>query len=93
MADEVEQVYVEHIPALSSDPGSCRLALIQMTFAGGGIAVVDMNVDAGYGYEVAIHVTGESGSMGADGLSSAVVRHKQSAAQTVDPDWLVRFDQ
>lgn len=92
MADEVTQVYVEHIPAVSSDPESCRLALIQMTFAGGGMAVVEMNVDAGYGYEVAINVTAESGSIGADGLSGTIVRQQQRAAQSVDPDWLVRFD-
>ncbi|MBX2998853.1 MAG: Gfo/Idh/MocA family oxidoreductase [Caldilineaceae bacterium] len=92
MADEVMQVYVEHIPAVSSDPESCRLALIQMSFAGGGMAVIEMNVDAGYGYEVAINVTAESGSIGADGLSSAIVRRQQSAAQAIDPDWLARFD-
>jgi myo-inositol 2-dehydrogenase/D-chiro-inositol 1-dehydrogenase len=92
MADEVTQVYVEHIPALASDPESCRLALIQMTFAGGGMAVIEMNVDAGYGYEVAINVTAESGSIGADGLSGTIVRQQQHAAQSVDPDWLARFD-
>lgn len=92
MADEVTQVYVEHIPAVSSDPESCRLALIQMTFAGGGMAVIEMNVDAGYGYEVAINVTAESGSMGADGLSGTLLRQQQRAAQSVDPDWLARFD-
>jgi myo-inositol 2-dehydrogenase / D-chiro-inositol 1-dehydrogenase len=92
MADEVAQVYVEHIPALPSDPESCRLALIQMTFASGGMAVVEMNVDAGYGYEVAINVTAESGSIGADGLLGTILRQQQRAAQSVDPDWLVRFD-
>jgi myo-inositol 2-dehydrogenase / D-chiro-inositol 1-dehydrogenase len=92
MADEVAQVYVEHIPAVASDPGSCRLVLIQMTFTGGGMAVSEMNVDAGYGYEVAINVTAESGSIGSDGLSGTITRQKQIVAQAVDPDWLVRFD-
>jgi myo-inositol 2-dehydrogenase/D-chiro-inositol 1-dehydrogenase len=92
LEDEVSQVYVEHIPADPAQPDSCRFALIQLTFAGGALALVEMNVDAGYGYEVAIDVTGETGSVGTNGLSGPVLRRNAGLAQTIDADWLKRFD-
>lgn len=92
LSDEVIQVYARHLPASPQSPESCRLALLQLTFAGGGLAIIEMNADAGYGYEVSVDVVGETGSAGSDGLSAAVIRRNETKRQIIDPDWLVRFD-
>ena len=90
--DEVESVYVQPIAANPQHPESCRFALIQMTFKNGSLGVIEMNADAGYGYEVIVEVVGERGSARTTGLQSAVIRRSGTRSQTVEPDWLVRFD-
>jgi myo-inositol 2-dehydrogenase/D-chiro-inositol 1-dehydrogenase len=56
------------------------------------IGQIECNVEAGYGYEVDVKLTGESGSAQTNALRSAVVRQSNGRGQWVEEDWLQRFD-
>jgi myo-inositol 2-dehydrogenase/D-chiro-inositol 1-dehydrogenase len=90
--DEATQVFTQHIPWDPNDPTTCRLVTMQIRFARGGLAFIEMNADAGYGYEVTAAVVGERGAVESQALGSPAVRIEGVRSQTVDPDWLVRFD-
>ncbi len=89
--DEISSVYVEHIPVTAEQPRTCRLALLQLTGQNGSIAVIEMNADAGYGYEVAVEMVGELGTVGSNGLAGPLVRREQTLAQTIDYDLAQAF--
>lgn len=91
--DEVSEVFVQYIPASVDAPETCRLLLVHMRMSRGGLAVIECNVDAGYGYEVSVTLTGERGTATTQSLSSPVVRGAHGASQAVEADWLARFDE
>ncbi len=90
--DEATEVFIQHIPWNPNDPTTCRLVTVQIRFARGGLAFIEMNADAGYGYEVTAAVVGEQGAVESQALASPAVRIGGVRSQTVDPDWLVRFN-
>ncbi len=89
---DVERVFAQVVPADPNRPGTCRLLVVQMTMAGGGIATVEVNSESGYGYEVFVEAVGTEGSARTTSLTAPVVRSAGSAARAVEPDWLQRFD-
>jgi myo-inositol 2-dehydrogenase/D-chiro-inositol 1-dehydrogenase len=90
---EVESVFARTLPGGTGASDSCRLAAIQLTLDGGALAVIVMNPDSGYGYEVQVEGTGEVGSVrGAEG-PHPLVRRAGTRGQAVEPDWLARFDE
>ncbi len=90
--EEVSNVYVQQIVADQARPETCRLLLIQMTLSNGSLAVLEVNSDSGYGYEVDVEVIGEFGSVRTDSLRSPVLRRSGARSQAVEADWLARFD-
>lgn len=93
MGGRVKEVFTRCIPAPDGGEDSCRFALIELTFAGGELALLEVNADAGYGYEVRVEVACERGTAAADGLDGTRLRQQLTAAQAVEKDWLERFDQ
>ena len=91
MGDEVATVYVSRVIAEPDRPETGRLVLMQLTFRGGGVASILVDADSGYGYEVAVEVSGELGTAATPSLSSPVVRKAGAAYRTVESDWLERF--
>ncbi len=91
MGDDVTTVYVSRVVAEADRPESCRLMLLQLTFRGGGLASILVDADSGYGYEVAVEVSGEHGTAATPSLSSPVVRKAGGAGRAVEADWLARF--
>ena len=93
MGDEIVRVHTSYIPFLSGRPDSARYVMVQLQFASGALGGLECNADAGYGYEVEVSITGESGVVHSSPLQSPVVRHSNASGQWVEEDWLQRFSE
>ena len=91
MADDVAKVYANHVTDLPDRPETTRLVLLQLVFRGGGLAEIEVDVDAGYGYEVIVEVSGERGTLRTPSLTSPILRKAGVASRAVEADWLERF--
>ena len=89
---EVEEVFVRGLNTTGSSEGEFDLQVIQLSMAGGSLAMIEVNVDAGFGYEVGVEVVGVSGTAHTAPPSGAVVRLDRASSQNVDADWLDRFE-
>ena len=89
---EVKEVFVRGLNTTGSGEGEFDLQLIQLTFADGRLATIEVNVDARFGYEVGVEVVGARGTAHTAPPSGAVVRLDRSFSQRVDEDWLGRFE-
>lgn len=89
---EVAQVYTQWVTAEKTRPETCRLLLVQMVFKDGTLGVIEMNADSNFGYQVDVALTGSQGSARTAPASAPTVKQTRKQFQTIDPDWLVRFD-
>ena len=89
---EIEEAFVRGLNTTGSSEGEYDLQLIQLTFADGRLATIEVNVDAGFGYEVGVEVVGVSGTAYTAPPSGATVRLDRGFTQKVDGDWLDRFE-
>ena len=92
MGDEIVRVCTSHVPYSADRPDTARLMLIQLQYRGGAVGLIECNMEAGYGYEVDVKMTGETGTAQTNSLRSAVVSQKNQCGQWVEEDWLQRFD-
>lgn len=92
MDDEIVTVYAGYVPAVPDRPETARFVLVQLHYRNGAIGQIECNAEAGYGYEVNVKLTGESGTAQTNSLRSAVVNHQNNHGQWVEEDWLQRFD-
>ena len=65
--------------------------MIQLQYRGGALGGLECNAEAGYGYEITVSVTGETGMVQTSPLPSPVVRRSNASSQWVEEDWLQRF--
>ena len=77
----------------SSKKNSTRLVLLQFKFKNGGLGTIEVDIDDNYGYEVIVEVSGEKGTLRTPSLVGPILRKGNSASQSVEKDWLLRFDQ
>ena len=89
---EVEEVFVRGMNTTGSPDGEFDLQLIQLSLTGRRLATIEVNVDAGFGYEVGVEVVGTRGTAYTAPPSGAVVRLDRASSQNVDADWLERFE-
>ncbi|MCY3993970.1 MAG: Gfo/Idh/MocA family oxidoreductase [Caldilineaceae bacterium] len=92
MEDEIVGVHTSYIPFSPDRPDSARYVMVQLQFAGGALGGLECNADAGYGYEIEVSITGETGVVHTSPLQSPVVRHSNASGQWVEEDWLQRFN-
>ena len=92
MGDDVASVYTSHVVDVPEQPESTRLVLLQLTFRGGGLASIEVNLDSNYGYEVIVEVSGEKGTLRTPSLESPILRKDGGATRAVEADWLERFE-
>jgi myo-inositol 2-dehydrogenase/D-chiro-inositol 1-dehydrogenase len=92
LGDEVASVYVQQVVADQKRPESCRLLLIQMALRNGSLALIEMNTDSGYGYEVEVEIVGEFGTVQTASLHNPIVRQAGVQSRAIESDWLERFD-
>ncbi len=71
--------------------GILDLQLIQLGLAGGALALVELNLSAGYGYEVGVEVVGERGALTAGLPAGVLARTEGRCGVAVSPDWFARF--
>lgn len=91
MGEEIAEVFTRWVP---SDPGnrrSARYAIVHIVFDSGAIGTLEWSGDSGYGYEVEVEITGESGSAGTTGVHSPVLRQAGARSQAITPNWPERF--
>ena len=93
MKSEISQVYVQWTPSTPDQPRSARYAIVQLAFADGAIGTLEWNGDSGYGYEIVVEITGETGKARTVSHTSPVLRQGNTVAQNVTPDWPQRFAQ
>ena len=93
MSEEISSAYVQWVPADPASPRSARLAEIQVTFESGAIGSLEYNGDSGYGYEVTVEVTGETGSARTASHPSPSLRQAGMASRAITPNWPQRFAQ
>lgn len=93
MPSEVESAYVQWVPADQAQPRSARLADLQLAFADGAIGSLEYNGDSGYGYEVTVEVTGETGVITTADHPSPALRQSGSISSAITPNWPQRFAQ
>ena len=51
------------------------------------------DIDDNYGYEVVVEVSGEKGTLRTPSIISPILRKGDTVSQSVEKDWLLRFDQ
>ncbi len=93
MGDEIVRVHTSYIPFSADSPDSARYVMVQLEFAGGALGGLECNADSGYGYEIEVSITGETGVVHSSPLQSPVVRHSNASGQWVEEDWLQRFNE
>ncbi len=93
MEDEIVRVHTSFIPFSTDRPDSARYVMVQLEFAGGALGGLECNAAAGYGYEIEVSITGETGVVQSSPLQSPVVRHSNASGQWVEEDWLQRFSE
>ena len=76
-----------------SKEDSTRLVLLQLKFKNGGLGTIEVDIDDNYGYEVIVEVSGEKGTLRTPSLISPILRKGNSASQSIEKDWFLRFDQ
>lgn len=70
-----------------------ELQVITMEMSNGTIAVIEVNKDSGFGYEVGIELVGSDGTVTSAPHHTPTLRRGAAMAQRVEPDWLERFEQ
>lgn len=92
LGQEIEHVYVHGTNTPAAPDGEVLdLQVIQLRLSGGGLASIEVYVNAGYGYEVDLEVVGDAGTIRIAPASVPVLRKQRYAGYTVEGDWLERF--
>ncbi|MCA9966554.1 MAG: Gfo/Idh/MocA family oxidoreductase [Anaerolineales bacterium] len=92
MQQEVTQVYSQVVPSDPTRPETCRLLLTHMRFANGGLGLIEVNAEAGYGYQVNVELTGSAGTTSTPRPAAALVKTVGQEWLEIEPNWLVRFE-
>lgn len=92
MGDEIERVYTSYAPFAPNLPDTGKMVLVQLNYRNGAVGQIECNADSGYGYEVDVKMTGETGSVQTNSLQSAIVSRSNQRGQWVEEDWLQRFE-
>ena len=93
MESEISSVYVQWVPSKADQPRSARFAIVQMAFEDGAVGTMDWSGDSGYGYEVMLEISGETGTVGTTSHASPILRQGSTISQAVTPNWPERFSE
>ncbi|MCY4062128.1 MAG: Gfo/Idh/MocA family oxidoreductase [Chloroflexi bacterium] len=93
MGEEICSAYVQWVSVDPAHPRSARLADIQVIFDSGAIGSLEYNGDSGYGYEVTVEVTGETGNVESASHPSPSLRQAGTASRAITSNWPQRFGQ
>jgi myo-inositol 2-dehydrogenase/D-chiro-inositol 1-dehydrogenase len=84
MGQEIDTVFVKSIAHDAGNPDTCKLLTISCTFVNGALGLMDVNIEASYGYAVSAEVVGSAGTVTTAQPRSTVVlkdfgRHEEIA--------------
>ncbi len=85
---EIDRVITQVVPG---DDGSARLVVVHCWLADDVAATVFVDAHS-YGYEIAVEVTGERGTIVTDAAAGLEVRQELERRRAVTDGWLDRFD-
>jgi myo-inositol 2-dehydrogenase/D-chiro-inositol 1-dehydrogenase len=89
--DELAEITVRGTTIDPSRTDQLDLQLITAGTARGALAMIEVNKDSGFGYEVGVEITGSSGMISTPPHHTPTVRHRGLMRQRVEADWLERF--
>jgi myo-inositol 2-dehydrogenase/D-chiro-inositol 1-dehydrogenase len=92
LGEEVQEVFVRGLRSRTDlHPDTRDLLLIEMALTNDSLAVIEVYVNADYGYEVSAEVVCERGSAITTLADTALVRSEARRAHSIPKDWLARF--
>jgi myo-inositol 2-dehydrogenase/D-chiro-inositol 1-dehydrogenase len=92
LGEEVQEMFVRGLRSRTDlHPDTRDLLLIEMALTNDSLAVIEVYVNADYGYEVSAEVVCERGSAITTLADTALVRSEARRAHSIPKDWLARF--
>lgn len=86
---EVDAVGIPHDPSTADVMG---LQVMSLRMSSGAVAVIEVNADSGFGYEVGVEVVGSEGVVTTPPPPSPVLRAGDSIGQPSSTNWLDLFE-
>ena len=91
LGSEPVRVFAAGVPVDASRNPEKELQIATLEMANDAIAVIEVNKDSGFGYEVGVEVVGSEGTVTIAPHHTPTLRRGAVMAQRVEPDWLERF--
>lgn len=88
---EPVRVFAAGVPVDAGANPAKELQVATLEMANGSIAVIEVNKDSGFGYEVGVEVVGSEGTVTIAPHHTPTLRRGRAMAQRIEPDWLERF--
>jgi myo-inositol 2-dehydrogenase / D-chiro-inositol 1-dehydrogenase len=88
---EIVNVFTRWVPLENTSPPECRLVTVSCTFDDGSIGLLDVNIEAGYGYAVSAEIIGATGTISTVDPSTSLVRSTGQLSTEIMPNWATRF--
>ena len=88
---EIATVYVTTVPAEPRNVETCRLLAVSCTFDDGALGLMDVNIEAGYGYAVSAEVIGTEGTVTTADPHRLAIRSQLERHQDITANFLERF--
>ena len=88
---EIATVYVTTLPAEPGNVETCRLLTVSCIFDDGALGLMDVNIEAGYGYAVSAEVIGTEGTVTTADPHRLAIRSQLERHQDITPNFLERF--
>ena len=94
MGQEVEEAFVRgRNSGAESGDGEIEMVFMQLVLGGGGLAAIECNVHARYGYEVGVEVIGQTGSVSTQPPDAAILRSGGARSHSIGQDFADRFNE
>jgi myo-inositol 2-dehydrogenase / D-chiro-inositol 1-dehydrogenase len=88
---EIVNVFARWVPLENTSPPECRIVSVSCTFDDGSIGLMDVNIEAGYGYAVSAEIVGTTGTVSTVDPSNSLVRFSGQQSTLITPNWATRF--
>jgi myo-inositol 2-dehydrogenase/D-chiro-inositol 1-dehydrogenase len=92
MQREISTVYVTTLPAEPGNVETCRLLTVSCRFDNGALGLMDVNIEAGYGYAVSAEVVGTEGTATTGDPHRLTVRSQLERHQDITANFRERFE-
>lgn len=91
LGQEIAEISVAGTVIHPEKTDQLHLQIVTLVMDGGGLGVIEVNKDSGFGYEVGVEITGSTGVVSSPPHRTPAVRNAGTVGQAVDLDWQERF--